>query len=54
MLPVSKGIYASNLDIEIDDLNGVLERFFLAVLPAKEKIHQFDLNSDSSRQNSDR
>ena len=53
MLPVSKGIYASNLD-KIDDLNGVLERFFLAVLPAKEKIHQFDLNSDSSRQDSDR
>ena len=52
MLPVSKGIYASNLDIEIDDLK--LERFFLAVLPAKEKIHQFDLNSDSSRQDSDR
>jgi hypothetical protein len=39
-----------NVDIEIDDLNGTLEEAFLAVLPAKEKIHQFDLNSDSSRQ----
>ena len=45
-----RGFMHHNVDIEIDDLNGVLERFFLAVLPAKEKFHQFDLNSDSSRQ----
>lgn len=45
-----RGFMHHNVDIEIDDLNGTLEEAFLAVLPVKEKIHQFDLNSDSSRQ----
>ena len=44
-----------NVDIEIDYLNGALEEAFLAVLPAaKEDIHKFDLNGDSSKQESDR